>query len=82
VPTPITPKNVLYSKGINKYMEKIMATNRGWGKKFKTIKTTERIKFLKIYTYKSCQCVFHTILAEDLIDSIGFVENIMMCKST
>jgi hypothetical protein len=33
VPTPITPKKVLYSNAMNRYVEKIMTTNSGWGKK-------------------------------------------------
>jgi len=35
VPKSITPKKVLYSNAINRYVEKITTTNRGWEKKLK-----------------------------------------------
>jgi hypothetical protein len=35
VATPITPKKVLYSNAINRYVEKIMTTNKGWDRKKK-----------------------------------------------
>jgi len=74
MPTPITPKKVLNSNAINRYVEKIVTTNKGWGKKkekTESVRATQRVKLLRICTYKSCQYVFHTVLVEDLIDCIG-----------
>jgi hypothetical protein len=80
VPIPIIPKKILCSNAINRYVEKIMTTNRGWKKKTNNIRATQRVKFLRICTYKRYQYVFHIVLAKDLIDYINSAENEMMCK--